>query len=410
MVATNLLGRYFVEDKRTGRLVTSMSLTDQIKFIRQQSENSVPKLPCMSFEPATEWEKRDLVIVDHLAFSCKFSSFANLERAGAEWRKAVQLPKMPRRPNLDNVSGDERDSVLAYFASESAHRLLARVRVWCREVLSLNVSAARDKGLHGYSNSYRLLDRTGRIELGFIGLGGNNDTIYFQISGQGCRHVFSRISNTSLAWWLSSVLDVAYLTRLDLAYDDFDGNFDCDYALKAYGDGWFRREGSKGGYPKLLDCPEWKLTDKGMVKTGHIVKVGSRSSLNYWRIYDKAAEQGIADKVWFRSEVELKTVPVTALANPAKAFAGLTKFSGSLNIEHGINVRCFVERVALDMSARIRWVRQQCGRTLSDMVEYFQGDLNWCFGLLVDERGGKLGLPDAHASLLNLYLEGSPNV
>lgn len=404
MVATNLLGRYFKTD-RNGKLVTSISLDDGISYIEacRRKSVAVPKLPCFVFEPQTNYERLNNIIIDHLAFSFKFSNFKDLDKAGRDWRKAVRLPVMPKRPHLDGVPLEQRDAILDKFAADSYAALFLRMNLFTFDVLGLMLSPPRDKGLHGYTNSFRITDKSGRHELGFVGLGGNSDTVYFQISGTGCKFLFEHISNVSLAWWLRQVLGVEYINRIDLAYDDFDGNFDCDYAMAAYHDGWFRKEGAKGSYPTMQPCPEYS----GGKLVGNIVKVGKRESQNYWRIYDKGKEQKL-DKVWFRSEVELKRVSITALSDPAKTFAGLNRFSASINIEHGIDVRRPIQRVALEMAARIRWARQQLGRTLSDVVEYLGGDINSAFGLLVDDRGGKFGLPDTHASLLNLALcEGS---
>ncbi|WP_222103743.1 hypothetical protein, partial [Shewanella xiamenensis] len=54
----------------------------------------------------------------------------------------------------------------------------------------------------------------------------------------------------------------------------------------------------------------------------------------------------------------------------------------------------------LDMAARIRWAKQQCGRTLSDICEHFGGDVFAAFGAVLDERGGKFALPDTQSQLL----------
>lgn len=389
--AVNLLNRWFLTDSR-GKLVMSKAQCPDIQFTR------APKnpLPCFAFEPSTEQQKSGRVIVDHLAFTVPLANFRHLERAGSDAAKRYGWLKMPQTKDWSSITDSfSRQKALEDYNQDAWDTLFLRMQSWVQQVLGFQVSSPRDKGLHGYTNSHRLLDSSGRVELGFIGIGGNGNTVYFQISGSGCRHLFSHISAFSLAWWLSEVLTVTQLSRIDLAYDDFDGNFDCDYAVTAYRDNAF--QGLKGGpLPKLQDCPEYH----GDKLTGRIVKVGSRSSNVYWRIYDKAAEQCLPGKTWIRSEVELKRCSVSALAYPAKAFAGLNRFSQSLNCEQGISVRHSIERVALDMAGRIRWARQQVGRTLSDILESLGGDVYTALGLLCDERGGKFSIPDSHSALL----------
>ncbi len=396
--ATNLLERIYLTTSR-GKLVSSMNSKSDIEYIKK-SERPL-SLPCFNQIPSLSYfHKAGRIIVDHLAFSVPLSSFKSLELAGSETTKKYRWHKMPNHKSWSTIQNSvARQAAIDKFNTDSCDALFDRMKQFTTEILGLTISAPRDKGLHGYQNSYRLLDCTGRIELGFVGVGGNNNTVYFQISGTGCNHVFDNLSPFVLHFWLSKVLQVSHLTRIDLAFDDFDGNFDCEYAIRAYQDNAF--QGFKGGpIPKLSPCPEYQ----GSELVGYIVKVGSRKSNTYWRIYDKAAEQGLKSQVWYRSEVELKSFNVDALINPALAFAGLNPFSASINIEHGSCLRTSIKRAALDMAGRIRWARQQCGRTLSDILETFGGDIFLAFGALCDERGGKFSIPDTQSRLLNTHV------
>lgn len=363
--------------------------------------NSSFVVPCQrKFQRANFNNLSKNVIVDHLGFTLPISSFKNLERAGSDATKRNQWAKMPSVKSWSDIQDPVlREKAIEQFNQDSYDVLSERMKQFSFQVLGFTVSPPRDKGLHGYQNSFRLLDSTGRIELGFIGIGGNQNTVYFQISGTGCNHLFDHISSFSLHFWLAKVLQISHLTRIDLAYDCFDGNFDCDYAINAYHDNAF--QGFKGGpLPRISPCPEYQ----GSELVGYIVKVGSRKSNTYWRIYDKAAEQGLKGQVWYRSEVELKNFNVDALINPAKSFAGLNRFAASMNLENGSHLRVSVKRAALDMAGRIRWVKQQCGRTLSDILETFHGDISATLGAVLDERGGKFSIPDTQSNLLNMHL------
>lgn len=390
--ASNLLKRFFITDNN-GLLVTSIGSGNDIQFTRERSLSTT--LPCLRKVPiSTDAQRNSKIIVDHLAFSFPLSTLKNLECAGSAAAKKYGWRKMPKWSQYDGKFSSA-DKALSVFNQDSLDALFLRLESFTFNILGLKVGPSRDKGLYGYQNSYPLMDKTGRIELGFIGVGGNNNTVWFQISGQGCQHVFAQTTPFVLHFWLAKVLQISHLSRIDLAHDDFDGNFDCDYAIKAYYDDAFK--GFLGGpMPRMSPCPEYQ----GRELVGYIVKVGSRKSNTYWRIYDKAAEQNLKGQVWYRSEVELKSPKVDVLENPAKAFAGLNPFAASMNLENGFSVRSSVRRATLDMAARIRWAKRQCGRTLSDICESFGGDVFAAFGAVLDERGGKFSLPDTQQHLL----------
>ncbi|MCV5950285.1 replication initiation factor domain-containing protein, partial [Escherichia coli] len=69
--------------------------------------------------------------------------------------------------------------------------------------------------------------------------------------------------------------------------------------------------------------------------------IGSRTSRIYWRIYNKALEQKLANTglVWYRSEVELKKWNVDVLLNPAGAYAALNDFAASISTAKKFNTK-----------------------------------------------------------------------
>ncbi|HHB0966664.1 TPA: replication initiation factor domain-containing protein, partial [Vibrio cholerae] len=160
--------------------------------------------------------------------------------------------------------------------------------------------------------------------VGFVALGGNRNTCYFQIEGVGCRTVLEHTSLFRLHWWLD-LLGCSRLSRIDLAVDDFHGLFGREYAKKAYSDDAFRtaRAGrAPNGGERLVSEPNGKIINESF-------EVGSRESRIYWRIYNKAAQLGL-DMHWFRNEVELKDMPIDVLLNIEGYFAGLCAYSASI--------------------------------------------------------------------------------
>jgi len=343
------------------------------------------------------------VICDHLAFSVPLSHFELLDKAGLEYRKFWQ--SMPTG-SLDNVTNpDERYKLIQSYHLELNEILFKRMTQFLFNIMGLVVvPVSRDKGLHGYKDSHRILDMTGKVELGFIGIGGNNNTVYIQISGEGCKHVFANVSALRLHFWLSDILLVNYLTRIDLAYDCFESYFSCDYAALCYADGMFQ---NPNGGPEPEYCP--KPTYRGKLLLGEINTFGSRKSNTFWRVYDKGREQGI-EQSWYRSEVELKRKSVDVLLDFNGSFAGINAFSASFDLGKGKAIRSSKKRSLLDLAGKIRWAKRQCGRTISDLLDVFGGDSQLVLGALCDDRGGKFSLPDTQSILINNHVHTHMNV
>lgn len=383
MSASNLLNRFWLQDK-FGNLCQSRPVSnDDAVFQRTKT----PLLPCFRDKSISYAERLGQVGVDHLAFSIPFRAFQKLKCDA--WSK---LPDFKTYP--DTVEGIE------LFAEHVRFTEHLRIEQFVIRVLGLRLGSTRSFGRFFYSQSRDLLDKKGKRSVGFVAFGGNNETVYFQISGTGCKHVFSHTSGRRLHHWLT-FFGISTLKRCDLFYDDFDGNFDCEYAILAYQDLAFKRKGG-GRNPKDIDISDGISNGERYTK---IVRVGSRSSKTYWRIYDKGEEQGL-DTVWYRSECELKDVSIDVLLAPAKSFSGICPFSESMNLsdKHSVDLIFKAKKVAiLTLEARTEWIRTMCGRAIYDLVE------DW--GLSAEEtlvaivgndpkHGGKLSAPEYYSDLI----------
>lgn len=340
----------------------------------------------------------DAIVVDHLSFSVPLSEFRHLETANPNEQK--RWKSLPKRTWSKIKDQSLKEQMINDWQAEFRECLYQRFLQFCEDILNVRISPLRERGIHGYTNSAKILAKTAPISLGFIGIGGNNNTVYVQLSGEGCKHVFSKRSPFVIHHWLCNVLSVKKLNRIDLAYDDFDGNYSIDYAEKAYADEAFKNPHG-GRLPKCTTI----LEKEGNRVTGHTFAIGSRQSAIYWRIYNKAMEQGAPEgTVWFRNEVELKKCSSDVLKSPSRAFAGLNRFSASVNLEHGLSYKTLCKKVTLDFNNRIRWAKRQCGRTISDVLEHFGGDVYLALGALCDSRGGKFALPDTQSHILNHHI------
>lgn len=388
--ACNLLGRYFLTDNN-GSVVMSHPISgDAVTY--KKLENF--KNPCP--------DRYSNVLIDHLAFSLPMTQFKDLTRAGSTRGKPYKWARMAEiKEYLSDDKFKNSEDAHNAFRQDCLDILMFRIETFVTSILGLSLGPIADKGFNGYKNSRKIYDSTGRIHCGFFGFEGNQDTVYFQISGCGCKFLFDKISPPSLHFWLYKVLSVRRLTRIDLAVDDMTGNFDCDYAKNAYFDDAFR-VGKRGMMPEMSPQPHYR----GHELISETIYVGSRQSTFFWRIYDKAAEQSLAKTIWYRSECECKRVDIKVLLNIAAAWNGFNAFSASfsVNSKESMSIRTQTQRACLDLAGRIQWARKQVGRTLSDILEHFDGDLMQTLGCLIDERGGKFGLPDSYQNLIINHL------
>ncbi|HHC7142745.1 TPA: replication initiation factor domain-containing protein [Vibrio parahaemolyticus] len=326
-------------------------------------------------------------------------------------QRHCRAPKFPAPPVFNPTvaqTSDEIDSYNKAFDICYRNYLEDCLRIFTNQVLGLSLSAPRGLGFQFYTESMKLTSPDGEDFCGFVGIGGNNDTVHFQINGTGCKHVFARRPTWSLHDWLTNVLGVQTLARVDLAYDDYDGIFDCEYAYKAWRDDCFRTA-ERGRGPVLHEDMTIATIGKDgkPIYTKEQYSIGSRTSRIYWRIYNKALEQKLANTglVWYRSEVELKKWNVDVLLNPAGAYAALNDFAASISTAKKFSTKPVpTKRAALDLLASAHWMRRQYGKILNSLIEFHEGDIETVVGSLVRD-GTKFTFPDTYGKLVTHILE-----
>ncbi len=345
------------------------------------------------------------VKIDHLAFTFPYSSLRHLDKSNDQSFINLQFPEY-REPLVCTPEGIE--AAMQRHRAKVSKVLFHRLEDFLERVFGFIISPMRGRGLHGYEDSAIILDKTRTVECGLIGIGGNNDTVFIQINGTGCTKLFDYTTHQKLHWWLSTILGVTRLVRLDLAVDDYTGNFNCKYAEMCFYEGAFRTA-PKGRGPSMV--PHKRITQNGELLEEATI-VGSRSSSVYWRIYNKKLEQKITDKdvVWYRNEVELKKCDIDMLAAPASAFSGLCDFAASIEPAEPVKFSKNKKAVGLEFFARIAWTRRQCGKALAEIVAMTEGDLGEAFGMLIPApwRRGEFqdfGVPDAYKILKQQTLE-----
>lgn len=146
---------------------------------------------------------------------------------------------------------------------------------------------------------------------GFIAYGGNNNTVNINITGAGC---ILLSDYSELAKWMDN--SYAKITRIDLAYDDFKGVRDIDFAIDKY----------KAGEFKKRRQPKAKLLDDFGSGEGKTFYVGNRANGKLLRVYEKGKQLGDKKSNWVRWEVEFRSVdrviPFDLVKNPGAYLAG----------------------------------------------------------------------------------------
>ena len=355
-------------------------------------------------------------IIDHLSFSFPLADLRHLRRSPSIGSTVDSQTLFPEFPNIKQelkTEGLTHAEVLHAIdvqkqrVNDSKSDFYYRsLRAFASVVLGFELSAPRDKGFHGYQNSLNLLTQEG-THIGFVGIGGQRDTAYFQISGEGCKHLWSHTTPFILHHWLSKVLSISYLARIDIARDCYDDVFNCKNAETNFFQKAFARK--KGG-PNPTMSPRHSFTVEGVYDV-EMTTIGKRTSPVYWRIYNKKLEQGInePDLIWYRNEVELKKWSVDSLLDPDSTFAGICDFSQQMINSKGVHTSSSprATTAATDLASRVKWVRRMCGKALSDIFEITEGDIQTLLGLLVPDKyitGKSLDIPNTYKQLLTEQL------
>lgn len=125
---------------------------------------------------------------------------------------------------------------------------------------------------------------------------GHDGMVWLEMSGQGCR-AFETLGHGDYNILFNFVLDnksQCNVTRLDVAYDDFNGLLDLDCIVS-----------DTLSHNFVSRTRDW---DVNISSKGRCVTFGVHKSDVIIRIYDKAAERGRSDEIdhWVRAEIMLK--------------------------------------------------------------------------------------------------------
>lgn len=161
------------------------------------------------------------------------------------------------------------------------------------------------------------------------------------ITGQGCRELEAQGRVTDWPQFIGDVLGIGgKFTRIDFAYDDRAGYLNLDQVQE-----------SLEHHKVNTHFRKWRPIEAERAigqetSPGRTICIGSRSSNNYIRIYDKAAQQGIEGH-WNRLEIEVK-------GDNAQILAGWYTTRGENAVDEYLNAIIEFKEVG-ESSERSRW-------------------------------------------------------
>lgn len=234
----------------------------------------------------------------------------------------------------------------------------------CAQVLFTHLLAAHAPGLqlipenrgfrHFYTRHYRLQTVEG-AECGFIALGGERQrgTFAVQLTGAGCAHVGAWDALRDAFENLGAIK----LTRVDVAYDSFDGAHSLDLARKLYADGAF----TTNGRPPALKEMGWND------ESGWTLYVGKNAGNQQLCIYEKGKEQGDKASPWVRWEARFgakyRDIALDILTAPAAYLVGHVPAMDWIAAT-AQRMATHVKRAASNMVKAAYWCRHAYGALL----------------------------------------------
>ncbi|WP_165394502.1 replication initiation factor domain-containing protein [Pseudoxanthomonas winnipegensis] len=244
--------------------------------------------------------------------------------------------------------------------------------------------------------NWRVVIRSNGDTLGLLEFGGINTirqdgtyTARIELTGEGCRQYEASSGNDHAQRWslLASLLGAAdaRLTRIDIAADDYLGQYPVQWALERYNDGSFDRRGQR---------PKARLIDDMGNRTGKTLYIGSRKSEQQLRVYEKGREQGNQDSEWVRYEGEFhasnrRELPLEMLVDPAPYLVGtypVLDFVGGI----GERLRYATEKLLANCMRAVKAFRHQYGPLVNAMLHASGGDEAMLSRLLIGTARSKL--------------------
>lgn len=250
----------------------------------------------------------EYVVIDTINFVCSVESFTTNEmyQLGTNAKTLFQL-------DLDSEQSDDLNKMVIERMSSDLSYIFGDM---------FSSITPKNAGIHYYKHGYTVYSPENEILLN-IGIGGQNETVFFGLTGMGCK-LADENWESRLHHWLDNVSVDGRITRIDLAHDDFNGEYSSfDWADEQESNDRFLLPKTRNR-PACTYAGEFKHGDP--LNKGLTLYVGSRKNGKVIRCYEKGKQLGDTSSAWFRSELEIhakkRLIPFDILLNPTEYFCG----------------------------------------------------------------------------------------
>lgn len=237
-----------------------------------------------------------------------------------------------------------------------------------QQIFGMGITEVCPNGRNFYQKSYVIGDKAG-----FVCYGGQRNTILTMLNGEG-------LAGAKPGWEkrLYDYLNEAVgpkLTRVDLAYDDYEGQvYSVDKAKAEFEAGLYNCGG------RMPDCEQRGNWYRPNGK-GRTFYVGNRANGKYGRIYEKGKQLGDTNSAWVRLEAEFKSVdrvlPLRILLEPGEYLAAAYPAWGWIS-EEQCRIKTVQKATEISYEAMCNWLDKQCGSALAVVAE-IEGSLEAMF-------------------------------
>lgn len=284
---------------------------------------------------------------------------------------------------VDWINFTVHDSTFSWKDGDiSDDKLILEASAQLQNIFGFGITRQRDRGANFYQKSYEITDSDGLL-FGLVCIGGQRNTLLFSISGEGLA--------AALGGWESRLFDFLEndakqprITRIDVAYDDFEGEkLSAESMESAYDAGLFNNGGRN---PDIELRGNWKNPNG----KGRTIYVGSRANGKFFRGYEKGCQLGDPASKWFRAECEFKAVdrhiPHDILLRAGEYLAASYPALGWIS-ERQERILTVQKTVQVSYDRTVNWLKHQCGAALNLMLQVEQ-DASKVLDLVI--REGKI--------------------
>jgi phage replication initiation protein len=295
------------------------------------------------------------------------ATVAPARSAGAGARREPRSPRTVTRGESPAPAKAEGGAIIDWlsftFPAERLHGDgVMAVKNELEAATGLKFYAENTNGKNGFTTGYRFYavryvgSMPSSVPFCEYAFGGESQQgrAYVSITGTGCAlirdwnvlHRFLHLTN-------------ARITRIDLAVDFMEGEFDLERARTAYIDGHFNNGGRQ---------PAANLVDDLNTDSGKTLYIGNRANGKITRIYEKGKQLGNRDSKWTRYETELhnrdRHIPLDIVIRPSDYWVGQHKINKNLIDASAERIKTLTKEQEITIGRMMQYCRLAYGRLL----------------------------------------------